>query len=99
MKEIFQETSQFIYSLAAKESTLKKSMKLTYYKLAGYVNQIDHETSTEKTGYDPKMINKIALCKTNRNNRYLIPDMYVDLLTNKLKFNNKHDLLWGIPKK
>jgi hypothetical protein len=41
------------------------------------------------------MINKIALGKTNRNNRYLVPDMYVDLLTNKLNFNNKHDLLWG----
>ncbi|WP_200833130.1 hypothetical protein [Listeria monocytogenes] len=70
-------------------------MKLTYYKLAGYINQIDYETSTEKTGYDPKMINKIALGKINRNNRYLIPDMYVDLLTNKLEFINKHDLLWG----
>ncbi|MBV1068162.1 hypothetical protein J0M82_10985 [Listeria monocytogenes] len=70
-------------------------MKVTYYKLAGYANQIDYETSTEKTGYDPKMINKIALGKTNRNNRYLVPDMYVDLLTNKLNFSNKHDLLWG----
>lgn len=70
-------------------------MKLTYYKLAGYVNQIDYETSKKKTGYDPKMINKIALGKTNRNNRYLIPDMYVDLLTNKLEFNSEHELLWG----
>ncbi len=96
MKEIFQETSQFIYSLAAKRIySRKKSMKVTYYKLAGYANQIDYETSTEKTGYDPKMINKIALGKTNRNNRYLVPDMYVDLLTNKLNFSNKHDLLWG----
>lgn len=96
MKDIFQETSQFIYSLAAKRIySKKKSMKVTYYKLAGYANQIDYETSTEKTGYDPKMINKIAIGKINRNNRYLIPDMYVDLLTNKLKFNNKHEILWG----
>ena len=96
MKEIFQETSHFIYSLAAKRIySKKKSMKVTYYKLAGYADEIDFETSTEKTGYDPKMINKIALNKINRNNRYLVPDMYVDLLTNKLNFNNKHDLLWG----
>ncbi|MGX7367179.1 hypothetical protein [Enterococcus casseliflavus] len=96
MKEIFQETSQFIYSLAAKRIySKKKSMDVTYYILAGYADQIDYEQSIKKTGYDHKMINKIALGKTNRNNRYLIPDMYVDLLTDKLEFKSKHDLLWG----
>ncbi|WP_426980264.1 hypothetical protein [Bacillus pseudomycoides] len=96
MKEIFQETSKYIYLLAANRIySRKKSMKLTYYELAGYASQIDYETSIKKTGYDPKMINKIATGKCNRNNRYLIPDMYVDLLTNKLRFNNEHDLLWG----
>lgn len=55
MKEIFQETSQFIYSLAAKRIySKKKSMKLTYYKLAGYVNQIDYETSKKKQGMIPR---------------------------------------------
>ncbi|MBR0584733.1 hypothetical protein HF326_16910 [Bacillus altitudinis MN12] len=96
MKEIYQETSKYIYLLASKRIySRKKSMKLTYYELAGYANQVDYETSAKKTGYDPKMINKITRGKCNRNNRYLIPDMYVDLLTYKLRFNNEHDLLWG----
>lgn len=96
MKEIYQETSKYIYLLASKRIySRKKSMKLTYYELAGYANQVEYETSAKKTGYDPKMINKITRGKCNRNNRYLIPDMYVDLLTYKLRFNNEHDLLWG----
>lgn len=69
---------------------------MSYYNLAGYKNEVEYDTSEIKTGYDPKMINKIAKGIRNKNNnRYLIPESYHGLLTDKLRFNDEHELLWG----
>ncbi|MCC2327160.1 hypothetical protein [Bacillus wiedmannii] len=97
MKNIFPITTKFIYDLAARRIYLrKKDLKLTYYMVAGYKNKIDYETAEDKTGYDYKLINKIATGNFNgRNNRYLLTETYTDLLVNELKFHNVHEMLWG----
>lgn len=71
-------------------------MKLTYYNIAGYKNKIDYETTEKRTGYDYKLINKIATGNfKGRNNRYLLTETYTDLLVNKLNFHDEHEMLWG----
>jgi len=90
-------STEYIYNLAAGRIYLrKKDLKLTYYKIAGYKNKIDYETAEKRTGYDYKLINKIA--KGNfkgRNNRYLLTETYTELLVNKMKFNDEYEMLWG----
>ncbi|MCO7176500.1 hypothetical protein ACFP7A_11055 [Sporolactobacillus kofuensis] len=96
MKNIFPISNKFIYDLAAKRIYLRKmDLKLTYYNIAGYENKIDYETAEKRTGYDYKLINKIATGNfKGRNNRYLLTETYTDLLVDKLKFS-KHEMLWG----
>lgn len=71
-------------------------MNLTYYNIVGYKNKIDYETSEKRTGYDYKLVNKIAKGIFNgRNNRYLLTETYTDLLVSGLKFHDEHEMLWG----
>ncbi len=97
MKNIFPLSTKCIYDLAARRIYLRKmDLKLTYYKVAGYKNKIDYETAEKRTGYDYKLINKIATGNfKGRNNRYLLTETYSDLLVNKLKFHDEHEMLWG----
>lgn len=95
MENIFPISTKCIYDLAARRIYLrKKDLKLTYYMVAGYKNKIDYETAEDKTGYDYKMINKIATGNFNgRNNRYLLTETYTDLLVKELKFRDEHEML------
>ncbi|MFA1739361.1 hypothetical protein [Lysinibacillus fusiformis] len=97
MECIFPLSTKFLYDLSARRIYLKKTdLKFTYYNLAGYKNKIDYESAEKRTGYDYKLINKIATGNfKGRNNRYLLTGSYTDLLVNKLKFRNEHEMLWG----
>ncbi|MER2008947.1 MAG: hypothetical protein ABS939_15965 [Psychrobacillus sp.] len=97
MKYIFPISTEFIYELASKRIYSRKiNLKLTYYQIAGYKNKIEYETAEKRTGYDYKLINKIATGNfKGRNNRYLLTDTYIDLFVDKLEFNDGHEMLWG----
>lgn len=97
MKNTFPIGTKCIYDLAARRIYLRKTdLKLTYYELAGYKNKIDYETAERRTGFDYKLINKIATGNfKGRNNRYLLTEIYTDLLVDKLKFRDEHEMLWG----
>lgn len=97
MDKRFPISTKCIYDLAAERIYLKKTdLNLTYYEMAGYKNKIDYETAEKRTGYDPKMINKIATGNRGDNNPYLLTGTYTDLLVNELElFKGEYEMLWG----
>lgn len=107
---MYEKTKQYIFSEIGKRIINKKKEKnLTYYELAGYEGKEDHIGSRKEQGKDTKfdrqfrynkfdysLINNIARGKAYpKKNPNLIPDIYIEYLSEKLGFSSGEELLWG----
>lgn len=107
---MYEKTKQYIFSEIGKRvKKKKKEKKLTYYQLAGYKNKEDYKGSLKGQGednevdkqfrynkFDYSLITNIAGGRTYpKKNPNLVPDLYIEHLSEKLGFSSGKELLWG----
>ena len=107
---MYEETKQYIFSEIGKRiMDKKKEKKLTYYQLAGYKNKEDYKGSLKGfeedreedkqfryNKFDYSLITNIAGGRAYpKKNPNLIPDLYIEHLSEKLGFSSGKELLWG----
>ncbi|EMF0270878.1 hypothetical protein ACTXLQ_08590 [Enterococcus hirae] len=107
---IYTETKNYIFSEIGKRvKKNKKEHGFTYYQLAGYQNKADYEAHQKDSTQDSKMDKQLRYGKFDYSiitniaggkaypgkNPYLISDTLLLHLTEKLKFSNELELLWG----
>lgn len=107
---MYEETKQYIFSEIGKRvKKKKKEKKLTYYQLAGYKNKEDYMGSLKGQGednevdkqfrynkFDYSLITNIAGGRAYpKKNPNLVPDLYIEHLSEKLGFYSGKELLWG----
>ncbi|UDM80949.1 hypothetical protein [Vagococcus fluvialis] len=107
---MYEKTKQYIFSEIGKRvKKKKKEKKLTYYQLAGYKNKEDYKGSLKGQGednavdkqfrynkFDYSLITNIAGGRAYpKKNPNLVPDLYIEHLSEKLGFTSEKELLWG----
>lgn len=107
---MYGETKQYIFSEIGKRVMNKKEeKKLTYYQLAGYENKEDYKGSLKGSEgdsevdrqfrynkFDYSLITNIAGGRAYpKKNPNLVPDLYIEHLSDKLGFSSGKELLWG----
>lgn len=107
---MYEETKQYIFSEIGKRvKKKKKEKKLTYYQLAGYKNKEDYmgslkgqeeDNEVDKqfryNKFDYSLITNIAGGRAYpKKNLNLVPDLYIEHLSEKLGFSSGKELLWG----
>lgn len=111
---MYEKTKQYIFSEIGKRVINKKKQKrLTYYQLAGYKNKEDYKGSLKGqeedsevdkqfryNKFDYSLITNIAGGRAYpKKNPNLVPDLYIEHLSEKLGFSSGKELLWGNFKK
>lgn len=111
---MYEKTKQYIFSEIGKRVINKKKQKrLTYYQLAGYKNKEDYKGSLKGqeedsevdkqfryNKFDYSLITNIAGGRAYpKKNPNLVPDLYIEHLSEKLGFSGGKELLWGNFKK
>lgn len=107
---MYEKTKQYIFSEIGKRiKKKKKEKKLTYYQLAGYKDRKDYEGSRKGSEedseadkqfrynkFDYSLITNIAGGRAYpKKNPNLVPDLYIEHLSEKLGFSSGRELLWG----
>ncbi|MBX9041516.1 hypothetical protein [Enterococcus durans] len=107
---MYEKTKQYIFSEIGKRvKKKKKEKKLTYYQLAGHKNKKDYKGSLKGQGednavdkqfrynkFDYSLITNIAGGRAYpKKNPNLVPDLYIEHLSEKLGFTSEKELLWG----
>lgn len=107
---MYEETKEYIFSEIGKRVKNKKMERgLTYYQLAGYKNKGDYDSSFKEfeedenedkqfryNKLDYSLITNIAGGKPHpQKNPNLVPDVYIECLSEKLGFSSGKELLWG----
>lgn len=107
---MYEKTKQYIFSEIGKRiKKKKKEKKLTYYQLAGYKDRKYYEGSRKGSEedsevdkqfrynkFDYSLITNIAGGRAySKKNPNLVPDLYIEHLSEKLGFSSGKELLWG----